>query len=340
MENSYFIYNISEEQVVIERFHICTWEFPNDTSFIEFGFEIDSVSINGKDSLELELYIPWLTGGWATEDLYPRLREPQNSRFIFNDSINGSTYLDGGTGQSGVIYEFSGREKLCLLPVTLTISANTKSLIASIDLRRYNSFNHSGNSYPNGYIRFALKPSSLISTRKRGITKATVLYDIRVNQKRNIPTELVDKILHDGTCEIRTCFCFNIIPNNYDLVFLDSSTLKNVRTLEHAEFAIYLNDNRIKKDNFLVVFNKKTGLDSYIFFSIYSKEFIGPDQLAIAILINLVSGVLLFIPSYRIGLGKDVAAQDLLAQMPLLFWTVVAIIVLMFIYLLSKRGKK
>lgn len=37
MNNAYYL--LSKEQIEIKRFHICTWEFPNESSYLEFGFE-------------------------------------------------------------------------------------------------------------------------------------------------------------------------------------------------------------------------------------------------------------------------------------------------------------
>lgn len=37
MNNSYYI--LAKEAIHIERLHICTWEFTNADSYIEFGME-------------------------------------------------------------------------------------------------------------------------------------------------------------------------------------------------------------------------------------------------------------------------------------------------------------
>ena len=38
MDNSYFVY--AENDIKIERFHICTWEFSNNKTLVEFGCEV------------------------------------------------------------------------------------------------------------------------------------------------------------------------------------------------------------------------------------------------------------------------------------------------------------
>ena len=100
-------------------------------------------------------------------------------------------------------------------------------------------------------------------------------------------------------CTIKTCFLFNIVPNKYDITFFESAHLKNIRTLEYDSFKKYLADSRVKKDGLIVVFLKKNDLESYTFFNIFSKERIGTGQFAIAILINIFCGFLLFLPGYR-----------------------------------------
>lgn len=45
MENSFFIYTEKRNTIQIERFHICSWEFNNNSSLVEFGFEISKESI-------------------------------------------------------------------------------------------------------------------------------------------------------------------------------------------------------------------------------------------------------------------------------------------------------
>jgi hypothetical protein len=336
MDNSYFIYTSQNEHIEIERFHICTWEFNNNSSLIEFGCEITCDSITDKRLIQLELFISWLDENCITEDFYDKLKESKNSRFIFNDSVSSSIFLDGGRNRSGVIHTFSEREDLCILPVSLKANYEKKTLSILIDLELFERFQQK-QPKTNIYFRFSVKPkNALIATRKNGITKSTILYDIKLNQQRNIPENLIDEILHMELCNVKQCFCFNIIPNSYDLVFFDSSTLKNVRTLEYQSFKEYLGDYRVKEDDLIVVFNKKTGLHSYAFFSIFSKEYLGTEQLTIALIINLIAGLLLFWASMVFTLeqeGKDFSFD----MFPFVFWIAVGLIALMIFYFVIKR---
>jgi hypothetical protein len=295
MDNAYFIY--SDENLSIERFHLCTWEFKNSSALIEIGCEISASSLKANNGqLTICLHVPWLKASNSAIDLYSRLSEPANSKFIFNDSVNNTIRLDDGRNLMGVVHEFQLRAPLCILPVHLSSDVEKRKVEVQIDLSSYNNKAFG----TNVYFRFLIAPDiNFISTRKKGVSRSTIIYDIKINERRNIPDYLFAEVNKKKLSIIRSCFCFNIVPNSYDLSFFDSSSLVNIRTLEYDSFNRYLDDRRVKKDELMVVFNKKKEPDSFAFFSIFSKERIGAGQFALAVLINLVCGILLFLPSYR-----------------------------------------
>lgn len=294
MDNAYFVF--SDNELTIERFHLCTWEFKNGSALIEIGGEISAKSLKENEAqLVLCLYIPWLNANLAT-DLYTRLSDPANSKFIFNDSVTNTTPLDDGRALMGVVHEFQIRSPLCILPIRLLSDVENKKVEVHIDLSSYNRRAFG----TNVYFRFLLSPNiNFISTRKKGVSRSTIIYDIKVNERRNIPDNLFPEVNNKKLSKIQSCFCFNIVPNSYDLSFFDSSSLINVRTLEYDSFNRYLDDSRVRKDELMVVFNKKKEPDSFAFFSIFTRERIGAGQFALAVLINLVCGILLFLPAYR-----------------------------------------
>ena len=313
MENSFFIYADKNDSIQIERFHICSWEFNTNSSLVEFGFEVSKESIKN-DHLTISLFIPWVEKSCETKDLYDRLSIPENSRFIFNDSVINTESFDGGRNKSGVIHKFSGRNELCVLPITIKINED-KIVSVTLNLSPYQEYR--SDSKPNIYFRFLIKPAvPYISMRKRGISKSTIIYDIKVNERRNIPDDRVSYFIDKSLCEIKNCFSFNIVPNKYDIVFFDNSSLKSVRTLEYESFNKYLGDKRVKNDELIVVFNKKQNSESFSFFSIYSMERIGPGQFALAILINIVCGVLLFVPAYRKSFAPELSFSQVWPKLP------------------------
>jgi hypothetical protein len=270
--------------------------------------------------------------------LYDKLSIAANSRFIFNDSISATKYLKTNTTNSGVIHTFSGRNELCVLPVDIKIDEDS-IVTATLNLKAYREYDQE--SKPNIYFRFWIKPSvPFISMRKNGVSKSTIIYDIKVNERRNIPDKKIEYFNDQEFCKIKYCFSFNILPNKYDIVFFDNASLKNVRTLEYDSFNRYLGDKRVKKDELIVVFNKKEAkefetkvvAESFSFFSIYSMERIGTGQFALAILINIVCGVLLFIPSYRKTFVPEISLLKVCTELPSEIYIALGIAVTTLIY--------
>ncbi len=328
MENTYFIF--SDQIIEIERLHLCTWEFKNGSALIELGCEISSERMpKNSTSIKIEFYIPWLRPQNLATDLYPRLNVAANAKFIFNDSVVNSFSFDGGRGVLGVIHQFQGRPPLCILPVELTFDYDKKIIEATIDLSAYNR----NTQVTNIYFRFAIVANvNLISIRKKGVGRSTLIYDLKINEGRNLPDHLFSELQSKQLCSIQACFCFNIVPNSYDLSFFDSSSLKNVRTLEFDAFNRYLSDKRVQKDQLMVVFNKKEISQSYSFFSIFTKERIGAGQFALAILINLISGILLFLPGYRTENRSAFFSKEFWTGLPAEVYLAIAIGVALILY--------
>lgn len=336
MENSFFIFTDKTTPIEIERFHNCTWEFNNDSSLVEFGFEITKTSIK-ENQLSISLFIPWLTVGCEVKDLFEKLSSAENSRFIFNDSIERTAYLAKDTNSFGVIHKFSDRNELCILPVKFDRN-NDKVITVLIDLQTYLTIN--SDDQPNIYFRFWIKPkTSYISMRKKGISKSTIIYDIKINERRNIPDNQLSYFNSKTFCKIKTCFSFNIVPNKYDIVFFDNLALKNVRTLEYNSFNKYLGDERIKRDELIVVFNKKEIknpelAESFSFFSIYSKERLGTAQFTLALMLNIFCGLLFFIASFRTPVTDKSPFYKAIFNLPPEIYFAISILLATFLYFL------
>lgn len=298
MENNYFIYTKTKEDLRIERFHICQWEFRNKTTMIEFGAEIESQQFK-KDHLDIYMHIPWLNNKCGISDLYKNISAPNNCRFVFNDSIISSEYFDGGRTETGVLVSFQNRNQLCLMPIRIT-AATEQDLKITINLKDYGDKYVGAENGPNIYFRFKIMPNlSQLSVRKDGISKSTILYDVKINESRNMPRHLRDKSKELYLTAVNSCFLFHILPNNIDIVFFEDRALKSIRNLEFEDFRTYINDSRLKKDDLLVIFLKKENMNSYSFFSVFSHERIGSAQFAFAILVNIICGFLLFNPQYK-----------------------------------------
>jgi hypothetical protein len=312
MDNSYFIY--SKDNLEIERFHLCSWEFKNGTALMEVGCEISAETLpKGLTVIEAEIHIPWLKSQNETTDLFSRLKDTANSKFIFNDSVVNTHSFDGGRGLLGILHEFRDREPLCILPVALTPKFDKRNINVKLDLSTYNNEGQGANLY----FRFSITANIYsFSIRKKGVGRSTIIYDLKINEQRNLPDTLFGELQTKRLCTIKYCFFFNILPNSYDLTFFDSTSLKNVRTLEYDAFNNYLGDRRVQKDQLMVVFSKKEYPKSFAFFTIFTKERIGAGQFALAILINLVSGILLFLPAYRSQNGESIMSKIFWQHLP------------------------
>lgn len=338
MENNYFLFSKSNETITLERFHICTWEFSNNTALIEFGGEINCSELGSRNELNLFLYIPWIQNSHKIIDLYDKLKEADNSRFIFNDSVRQQIYLNCGHQKYGVIQHYDGRDDLCLVPSTAKINGLNK--VIAITINRDKLIDSDNYHKENIYFRFYIEPSIYsLSTRKTGINKSTIIYDLKVNEKRNMPTSDFANGKDVVLCLIKHCFLFNIIPNSYDLTFYDTTCLKTIRVLEYESFKRYLPDERVKKDELVVIFNKKSSEESYAFFTRYTKERIGAGQFSLAILANLVCGILLYIPTYKRSFKSIIEESGFWKSLPIEVYASLAVALGIVLYFLWPKVK-
>jgi hypothetical protein len=330
MDNSFFVYSDEIKNLSIERFHLCSWDFRDRTSLIEFGIELNSNELVDKDNITIKIFIPWLNDKCTIEDYFSKFKSSENVKFIFNDVALGHDIINEDSNKWGILQKFKERENICILPTEGKVNGNVIEL--KINLEGY----HISTDFTKGcnvYIRTAIKPEkeNSIALKKRGINKSTFIFDIKLNEKRNLPVNIEPRF----PCKIKDSFYFNIVPNDYSLNFYDSKSLKNVRTLEFNGFKCYMNDERIKRDDLVVVFSKINDGANHSYFNVYTNEFIGVGALAIALLINLLSGILLFLPSLKTGKDKSYSFFNLPweANIAISLWF------LIFIYFILKKFK-
>ena len=114
MNNSYYI--LAKEAIHIERLHICTWEFTNADSYIEFGMEFSYGSFTN-DTLNIWLSVPFIKGNDEVKCLLENLSNRANSRFIFNDIVSGISNI-GADHRDGSILQFEKRDSLSLIHIS------------------------------------------------------------------------------------------------------------------------------------------------------------------------------------------------------------------------------
>lgn len=337
MNNSFFIRS-EQEGIVLNKLQICTWDFSKNNSLIEFGFEINSDCLSDFQEINLNLFIPWFKNGCTAVDFYKKLENSQNSKFIFNDRIARTTSLDGGDNKTGVIHDFEGKSSLCILPVVLDPNYQSGEIQITLDLKSYKIHDHEN---PNIYIRIGIECDlETISTIKKGVGKSTLIYDVKLNESRNIPENWALIFPNSHFCLVQTCFCFHIIPNHYDIGFVESEHLKNVRTLEYQPFVNYLDDKRLERNKLMVVFSKKKDSESYTFFSMYNRELIGFPQFAVAILINIICAFLFALPTFRNQLKPDAKIDEIIFALPLEYYISFILIIVFVVYLFFQPLKR
>lgn len=302
----------SDPNVEIERFHICTWDLRKENSLVEIGAEINLLHTSNND-FDIILSFPWKLETNKIEDLYDSLNDFLNVQFIFNETVIGSNQLDGQG--LGIIHEFGDTRKLCFLPVSFKI-IDKNLLSITCQLNDYQKKNRTENIY----FRIKLLLSSIqFSERINGNSKTMILYDYRINEKRNLPRNIGSIIKNYELAKIKTCFCLHIIPSSWDISFLDSNSLKNMRTIEYASFSKYLSIPKSKLKQLDVVFQKRKKDDGFTFFSKFNEERVGTNQIVIGLLLNLLCGAFLaFIPFASANSNSIVTLEEGLVAYSLL----------------------
>lgn len=296
-----FISSSSVEDIIIEKFHLCTWLFSDtDDEVLEIGILFKFTGVK----TVFELSIPKYQDSPKTQDLYPILKESSNAKFIFNDAVKKIENLDKGDQKDGVVITFQEAGEICFLPCKPNWGKDTQLLSLGINIPEKEQQNLSGKSC---YVRFCIKHTK-IARIKNSISKRFVFYDMRVNEPRNSP----EKVDVDHLCQIKSCYCLHILPSNYEMQLLDRQNVKSIRMLEVDGFQEYIKTNqllnhKIHRDELLVVFNKIKRVDKcdfstpISFFSIFEHEYLGVSQIGVAITLNLICNILcLQLPRYGV----------------------------------------
>lgn len=326
MDNAYYI--LAKKQIEIERLHICTWEFPNDSSYIEFGMEFSYDSFEA-NSLEMFLAGPFV----AKHEVFclsENLSNSANGRFIFNDVVCGIDNV-GDDSRDGSILKFERREKLTILPCAIDVKDGIITFVVNKPNR------HDGNLYFRVLIK--LEDSS-VAIKKSGIAQTTYIYDFKINETRNLPQEIYDikKNHRLKICKVNNVFCLHAIPDNFAFSFVDSSKLKNIRKLETSAFQQYLPEVKgISKDCYNIMFLKDSEKESYSLFSICNEEAIGSKQIALAVGSNILCSLLFAFSALRFVKDPTI---EWYKQIPWEYWGAFAILIILCIYLFTSLKKK
>lgn len=322
MNNAYYI--LAKENIQIERLHICTWEFPNADSYIEFGMEFPYETFTS-DALNIWLSAPFIKEEDEVICLLKNLADSANSRFIFNNIVSGISNI-GADSRDGSILHFEGRDSLTILPCKIDVSSG----LLKFTLNKPNRYEG------NLYFRVLVKHNGTIAIKKSGIAKNTYIYDLKINETRNLPEDIYDLKSNENLqiCKIQNLFCLHSVPDDFEFSFIDSSKLKNIRKLETEAFKKYLPDVKdIGKDCYNIIFLKDCNRDSYSLFTTCSEETIGTKQISLAIATNITCSLLFAFYTIR---SEWVSNVKWYYQIPLEYY-IAAILLILFSYWIIKR---
>lgn len=327
MDNAYYV--LAKEQIDIERLHICTWDIPNESSYIEFGVEF-SYEFFTEDSLILYLAAPFVKKDDSVSCLLKNLSDRANGRFIFNDVVSGIDNV-GEDSRDGSILKFERRDNLTVLPCNIKVNDG----LISFEIKKPNRYE--GNLYSRVLIKLG---ENTVALKKKGIAQTTYIYDFKINETRNLPQGVYDLKKNSSLeiCKVKNVFCLHAIPDNLVFSFVDSSKLKNIRKLETSAFQKYLPEIKgISRDCYNIMFLKDSGKESYSLFSICTEETIGSKQIALALGANILCSLLFAISTLRFV--KD-SAIGWYRQIPWEYWGAFVILFALCIYLFTPLKKK
>jgi hypothetical protein len=317
MNNTYFI--LSNTKISIDRLHICTWDFVSSDAAMEIGLEF-LTNPNVKD-IDIKLSLPFLKKTDRITCLMDSLiRDDDNCKFIFNDTIKANKPISGDK-RNGAILDFSSRNSLRMLPVkNIVVEEGICSFTVS-------NLSQTTNNYIRLYIQTGVRNLAIV---KKGIAKTTYIYDVKVNERRNLPNHIND-LLNSGymlSDTIKYCFCFHVVPSRYNISYLDSNKLKNIRILESDAFNNYLpKSKKMKENECLIVFNKDNKSDDgiFTFFSEFEEEVIGSKQLLLAITANVLCS--LVFGMYTLRKKEWMSGPKWFECLPWEFWVAIFIMI-------------
>lgn len=311
-EYTYFLTSV--QRVLVEKLHLCSWLFWDSKEYLEVGLQIkyNEHQKAGRSPVVLSLWIPWVCSTTKVDDMYPSLKDSQNCRFIFNEAVDGTGYFDDGNAATGARFSFNNMEDLCVLPIAKSVKVDRGRVDLTINVPddKIVETDHSRDVKVGQhlYVRLLLEiPESHFSFKQKAISKTIYSYDVKVNEPRNHPNDEAFKL--EQMCPIEKVYCFHIIPSKFCLSFLEEKAFQNVRILEKTRYENYVKPmkslpSKIKKDEFLVVFNKRKAStfkkedgteipnaeiksQPVSFFSVFEVESVGHEQVVLALLLNL-----------------------------------------------------
>ena len=324
MNNSFYVF--SNSPLIIERLHICTWDIKGAKSKMEIGMEIVN---NAASSLQSPVFIslsmPFGLKGVKVMSLHNVLCEENYSQYIFNDIIKSSDIIDEDA-KRGKVLRFKERDDMAVLPVETVVSEDGNILNLKI--------NPSGVK-ENIYVRVIIDLNvNTLAIVKNGITKKSFIFDFKINESRNMPDSLVTKIKSSDLVTVNQVFLFHAVPDSYNIDFYDSNKFKSIRKLETEVFADYTGIDELRKDEYMILFNKDIKTKAYSFYTCFSDEIVGTMQIVLAIGANILCSLLFSLPSFR---NSWDSLEPWSAQFPWEWIVAFLILIALFVYIKKRK---
>ena len=329
MDNTYFI--LSNESLSIERFQICTWKLTGKDAFVELGVEIKKENL--PNEFDVFLAVPFVMNVVGKYSLHDQLAIADNCKLIFNDSMTNQHPIDGDS-RKGYVFEFGSRAKLAIVAVDPIILSE----YGLVKIHIKTPAEDAASVYFRILVELDVKNLAIVHA---GINKKSFIYDFKVNEARNLPENVYRyKEEHRlSICGIASVFLFHCVPDDYDISYIDSGKLRNVRRLETDSFNKYLKDiETIDKDKYMIVFLKLTGNENYSFFTTFIKEHIGNKQIIFAILANIFCSIL-FAYDKWIKWNAVQAIIKYASLYPIWACLIALLIVIAIFYVIQKRSE-
>ena len=262
------IYLLSNRgNLTVEKFHFCTWDVRDENTFVEVGICIKKEN-NTPEAIDFYLALPFLTEQTTAESLHTNLADTANYRFIFNEIAEHTDSINGDNSYGCIITIGNGvneqDKKYAEVPATCSIMAGQNMVKLSI--------RKPAGVYGHIYSRILIKTNrKTIAETISSITKRTYVYDIKVNEARNIPDDVFNYKQEQDLklLKIQNTFCLHCVPSDYELGFSDSAKLKNVRKLEMDAFCHYLPLLIRMRGGYNIVFLKEKNVNGNSFFTTF-----------------------------------------------------------------------
>lgn len=318
--NSFYVLADATEKIEAEKLHICTWDVKGQNTFVEIGICI-KVNDDTPEKVKLYVSLPFLNGKCTYNSLHEQLNVDSNFRFIFNTSFTNKQNI-GGDERGGSIFTIEENgSKFAIVNANCQIECGDKMLCFILN---------KPDDTQSVYARVLIKTDcATLANTVSGITKKDYLFDVKVNEARNMPDDVFKFKTSKNLklVNIENAFCLHAIPEYWNITFSDPAKLKNVRRLEIEAFKKYMSWIEKIDDEYIITFSKAACKNGCSFFTIFTHEHIGNMQLCLAIFCNLICSLLFGFYSYRADLyaGGNTFPVEFLIAIALIFITILAL---------------